>query len=453
MTSTVAAFPRSLAGHVHLPGSPAFDAARAGFDLTTVPNPDVAVSVASESDVVAAVRYAAAQAMPVTVRATGHGTVPPADRGVLVDTRALSGVTVDPRRRTATVGAGVKWTRVLEECAPFGLAPLCGSSPDVGAVSYSLGGGLGPLGRAHGWAADHVRRLRLVTPAGELREVTADSEPDLFWALRGGGGNVGVVTEIEIDLVPAADLYGGGLYLPGECAPDLLAAFGRATATAPDALSLSVAFLTFPDFDAVPAPLRGRFVAHLRVASLGDPQDTEALIAPLRAVAAPVLDTVRPLPILEMGSIHADPTRPQPVRSGSAVLPAWDDAAIAVVLDEIGPTTPHMLEIRHLGGALARPVDNAVGHRDAHYTVFTSAYPGPGLSAAADLQTAFYRRLEPWSGGGALYNFAARPDGGPASARSCFDDATLRRLVGIKQDWDPQDLFRYTVALPGAHRG
>jgi hypothetical protein len=446
MTSALA-LPRSLAGRVHLPGSPAFDAARAGFDLTAVPTPDLAVSVTSEADVMATVRYANAAGLPVAVRATGHGTVPAADRGVLVDTRALSAVTVDPRGRTATVGAGVKWTRVLEECAPFGLAPLCGSSPDVGAVAYSLGGGLGPLGRAHGWAADHVRRLRLVTPAGELREVTADSQPDLFWALRGGGGNFGVVTEMEIDLVPATELYAGGLYLPGECAPELLAAFGRATSTAPDALSLSVAFLTFPTLDAVPAPLRGRFVAHLRVAHLGSRDEAEALIAPLRAVAAPIVDTVRPLPILEMGSIHADPIRPQPVSCGGAILPDWDDAATDVLLGEIGATTPHMLEVRHLGGALARPADNAVGHRDARYSVFTSAYPGPGLAAASALQTAFYQRLSRWSGDRALYNFTARPDGIPVSARGCFDDATFRRLVALKRAWDPQNLFRYTVAL------
>ncbi|MDT7553809.1 MAG: hypothetical protein QOI16_2345 [Pseudonocardiales bacterium] len=452
MTSTVAALPQSLEGRMHLPGTPAFDAARAGFDLAAIPNPDVAVSVASEADVVAAVRFAAEQALPITVRATGHGTVPAADRGVLVDTRALSAVTVDPRRRTATVGAGAKWTRVLEECAPFGLAPLCGSSPDVGAVSYSLGGGLGPLGRAHGWSADHVAKLRLVTPAGELREVAADSEPDLFWALRGGGGNFGVVTEMEIDLVPAADLYGGGLYLPGEAAPGLLAAFGQATATAPDALSLSVAFLTFPAMDAVPAPLRGRFVAHLRVAYLGGRDEAEALIAPLRAVAAPIVDTVRPLPILEMGSIHADPTNPQPVSCGGAILPEWDGAATDVLLDEIGATTPHMLEVRHLGGALARPpaVDNAVGQRDARYNVFTSAYPGPGLAAASTLQTAFYQRLSRWSGDRSLYNFTARPDGLPASAHGCYDDASLRRLVELKQAWDPQNLFRYTVALTSA---
>ena len=451
MTRALAPFPGALGGAVHLPGTPAFDAARAGFDLAALPTPDVVVSAATETDVVAAIGYAVAHDLPVGVRATGHGTVPAADRGVLIDTRALSSVTVDPRRRIAIIGAGVKWTRVLEKSAPWGLAPLCGSSPDVGAVGYSLGGGLGPLGRAHGWSADHVRRLRLVTPKGELREVTADSEPDLFWALRGGGGNFGVVTEIEIDLVPAADLYGGGLYLPGETAPEVLAAFGRATAAAPDALTLSVAFLTLPDIVAVPEALRGRFVSHVRVAHLGSPDDAEALIAPLRAIARPLVDSVRPLPITELGSIHADPSRPQPVCSGGTILPTWDDAAIKVLRAEIGAGTPHMLELRHLGGALARPaaVPNAVGHRDALYNVFTSAYPGPGFTAAAQMQTALYERLAPWSGGRSLYNFTARPDGGPADARGCCDGPTLRRLVALKQAWDPQNLFRFTLALNG----
>ena len=143
---------------------------------------------------------------------------------------------------------------MLTRTAPFGLIPLCGSSPDVGVAAYTLGGGLGPVGRLHGWAADRVRRIRLVTPDGELREVTAHTDPELFWALRGGGGGFGVVTEVEFDLVPGDALYGGGLYLPGESAPELLAAFGRSTATAPDELSLSVAFITFPDLDPVPRP-------------------------------------------------------------------------------------------------------------------------------------------------------------------------------------------------------
>jgi FAD/FMN-containing dehydrogenase len=338
---------------------------------------------------------------------------------------------------------------VLTRTAPLRLIPLCGSSPDVGVAAYTLGGGLGPLGRLHGWAADRVRRIRLVTPDGELREVTAHTDPELFWALRGGGGGFGVVTEVEFDLVPGDALYGGGLYLPGESAPELLAAFGRSTATAPDELSLSVAFITFPDIDPVPAPLRGRFVAHLRVTYVGSPAAAERLIAPLRAVATPLLDTVRPLPIVEFGTIHGDPTRPQPVSCGGAVLPRWDDAAVAVLLAEIGRSTPHMLELRHLGGALARPpaVADAVGHRGAGFTVFTSAYPGPAFEAAAAAQTAMYERLLPWSGGRSLYNFTARPDGRHADARGAFDEPTFARLRSVKATYDPQNLFRYNVSL------
>jgi FAD/FMN-containing dehydrogenase len=433
---------------LHRPGTPGYDAARAGFDLAAIPTPQLAVSATCEADVIAALRYAAEHDLPVAVRATGHGPIPGVDRGLLIDTRAMASVRIDGR--AAVLGAGTTWTRVLARSGPRGLAPLCGSAPDLGAVAYSLGGGLGPLGRAHGWAADRVRRLRLVTADGRALEVGADSEPDLFWAVRGGGGNFGVVTELETELVRVEQLYGGGLYLPGECAPDLLAAFGRATATAPDELSLSIAFATLPDRDVVPAPVRGRFVAHLRVAYLGGFREAEALIAPLRAVAEPVLDTVRPLGIEEIGTIHSDPVGPQPVSCGGAILPAWDDAAVTVLVDEIGAGTPHMLELRHLGGALARPaaVANAVGHRDAGYSVFTSAYPGPMFEAAAGLQTAFYRRLEPWSGGRSLYNFTAHPDNTPADAHGAFDAPTLRRLAALKREWDPANRFRFTVRIP-----
>lgn len=425
---------------LHRPGTPAYDAARAGFDLSAIPAPDLAIRATSEADIAAAVAYAAQHDLPVAVRATGHGPIPGVAGGVLVDTRAMRSVRIEGR--SAVLGAGTTWTDVLGRCAPLGLAPLCGSAPDVGAVSYSLGGGLGPLGRAHGWAADHLRRLRLVTADGAVHEIDASNEPDLFWALRGGGGSFGVVTELETELVRVEQLYGGGLFLPGECAGELLAAFGRATAEAPEALSLSVALVTFPPV--APEPLRGRFLAHLRVAHLGDPREAEALLASLRAVAEPVLDTVRPLGIDEIGTIHADPVAPMPVSCGGAILPTWDEDAIAVLLAEIGPETPHMLELRHLGGALAQPAASAVGHRDAAYSVFTSAYPGAPGGAAR--QTAFYRRLEPWSGGRSLYNFTAHPDHTPADASGAFEPPILDRLCLLKKEWDPQNRFRF--ALP-----
>jgi hypothetical protein len=160
------------------------------------------------------------------------------------------------------------------------------------------------------------------------------------------------------------------------------------------------------------------------------------------------VDTVRPLPIIELGSVHADPVHPQPVRSGSAIVPVCDGEVGRVLLDEIGAATPHMLEVRHLGGALARTaaVENAVGHRDARFSVFTSAYPGPGLAVGADLQAALYRRLASWSAGQALYNFAAQPGGGPVDARDCFDEPTAERLGALKRDLDPDNRFSYAVA-------
>ena len=398
MASSFSTLDHVLPGRVHQPGSAGFRAACAGFDLAAIPAPQVVVTAASEADVAAAVRFAALQELPVAVRATGHGPVPGVDGGLLIDTRAMAAVSVDPVRRTATIGAGATWAPVLAACAPLGLAPLCGSAPGVGAVSYTLGGGLGPLGRRYGWSADRVRRLRVVTADGEPREVSAGREPELFWAVRGGGGNFGVTTALEIDLMPVPGLYGGGLYFPGEAAAELLAVFGRCTAGAPDELSLSIAFITFPDIEPVPAPLRGRFAAHLRVAHLGAPAAAEALIAPLRAVTAPLLDSVRPLPVTEIGTIHADPARPQPVSCGSSILPRWDEAAIGVLLSHVGAGVPHMLELRHQGGALARPATpaNAVGHRGAQFTVFTSAYPGPGFAAAAARQGELHRQLRPW---------------------------------------------------------
>jgi hypothetical protein len=452
MASTLTSLDRDLPGRVHRPGSVGFAAACAGFDLAAIPAPTIAVSAASEADVSTAVRFAAVHDLPVAVRATGHGPIPGVEGGLLIDTRAMSAVTVDPARRTATLGAGITWAPVLAACAPPGLAPLCGSAPDVGAVSYTLGGGLGPIGRRYGYSADRVRRLRLVTADGEPREVSADSEPELFWAVRGGGGNFGVATELEVDLVAVPSLYGGGLYFPGEAAPDLLAAFGRTTATAPDELSLSIAFITFPDVEPVPAPLRGRFLTHLRVAYLGEPAAAEALIAPLRSVGAPVADMVRPLAVTEIGSIHADPVRPQPVSCGSSILPSWDDVVARILLSHIGASTPYMMGIRHLGGALSRPPagGNAVGHRDARFSVFTSAYPGPGLAAAAGRQAELHRQLWPWSGGRMLYNFAAVPGGQAADARVAFGEATFARLGRVKAAWDPANRFRFNLNVPPA---
>ena len=191
-------------------------------------------------------------------------------------------LSVDPVTRTARIGAGVKWARVIEAAVPYGLAPMSGSSSDVGAVGYTLGGGLGPLGRRYGFAADHVRSIEIVTGDGRMRTVTADDDPELFWALRGGKGNFGIVTAIEVDLMPVSQLYAGGIFYAGDHAAAVLHRWRTWVDTLPEETTSSIALLRAPDAPDVPEPMRGRLTVHLRVSHSGDVADGPALVAPMR---------------------------------------------------------------------------------------------------------------------------------------------------------------------------
>ncbi len=365
------------------------------------------------------------------------------DGGLLITTRHLTGVQVDPQRQVARVAAGATAADVLAATTPHGLAAPVGAAPGVGYISYSLGGGLGPLGRSTGYAADYIRRLEVVTADGTERTVTADDHPELFWALRGGGGNLAAVTGIEIDLLPIADLYGGGLYFAEDRALDVLQAFGRCIDSAPAELSLSLAFVSFPDLAVLPAALRGRFCAHVRVAYLGDAETAERHLAGLRGLT-PLLDTVRRLPVSDIGSIHADPSAPTRVVSNSVALST--DTVLGQVAPFIGPSEPFVLELRHLGASLAdQPaIPDAVGHRLARLNLFTSAYPTAEPVAAGAAQRRVYEALAPASAGGPLRTFlpTSYPD-----ATTCYEPDTATELAALKTTWDAGNLFRFAPAI------
>lgn len=209
----------AVAGQLHLPGTAGYDLARRGHNLAIEHHPAVIVEAVGPADVMAAVGYAAKHGLPVAVLNTGHGASLAADGAVLITTRRMQGVRIDPYAALARIEAGVLWSKVIHEAAPFGLAPLSGSAPEIGAVGYTLGGGLGLLGRSFGYSADHVRGIDLVTANGTLRTATPQQYADLFWALRGGKGNFGVVTSMEIGLFGVSRLFGGGLYLPRKFRP------------------------------------------------------------------------------------------------------------------------------------------------------------------------------------------------------------------------------------------
>ncbi len=420
-----------------------YDEGRSGFNLALDHQPALVLAAATPADVVEGIRFAAGNGLPVDVQATGHGAHRAMDGGLLVTTRRLTGVDVDPGRRVARISAGATATDVIAATAPHGLAAAVGAAPGVGFVSYTIGGGVGLLGRAHGYAADCARRLEIVTADGRELAVTQEQHPELFWALRGGGGNLAAVTAIEVDLIPVPVLYGGGLFFSGDRAPDVLEAFRRAMATAPPELTLSLAFVAFPDLPVVPPPLQGKFCGHLRVAYLGERGAGEPLIAPLRA-AAPFLDTIGVLPLTKIGTIHADPVGPMPVSSDSLAL--IGDDTLSDLLPLIQPDAPFMLELRHLGGALTRPrgAPSAVGHRPAMLNLFTSAYPGTVPDVAASGQQRACKAVAAASVGGPLRNFLPTryPD-----ATACYEPAVATELARLKTIWDPDDTFRFAPAV------
>jgi FAD/FMN-containing dehydrogenase len=307
---------------------------------------------------------------------------------------------------------------------------------------------MGPLGRAFGWAADHVTAIELVTPDGTLRHVDADTEPDLFWGVRGAKHSFGVVTALTFDLVPVARLAGGALVFDVAAAGPLLRAWAGWTPTVDDRTTTSVAVLRLPPLPTVPEPLRGRAVVALRVAHLGSVEGARALIAPLVAAAGrPIIDNLRDMPFAEVGSIASEPTEPVPAWDKGTLLRGLDDAAVDVIVGLVGEGTETPLavvELRHAAGALGRDplVPNAVGGRDGAYTFNAVGALLPQLREAVPAAgEELLAAVRPWGTGGTQANLLGWATD-PAEIRSAWPAATYRRLARLKAAWDPQDVFR-----------
>lgn len=347
-----------LSGRAFIPDEPGFAGSHRGFNLAETHRPDLVVEATCPADIAAAIAYACAHDLPARVQATGHGVGLPLERGVLISTARMADMRIDADTHTVTASAGARWQDIIPAASDCGLSTLCGSSPDVGVVGYSLGGGMSPMGRTFGFAADHVRRLRMLDADGDLHTIDTDSEPDLFWALRGGKPSVGIVTELEIGLVDAPHYYGGAIFYPGADAAELLTTFSDWAPTLPESVSTSIALLRLPDVAEVPEPLRGRLSVHLRYVHIGDSEVGEALLAPMRAAAAPIIDLVADSPASAIGSVHQDPTEPMPARDDSVRLSGFPRAAAAALLEVAGPDVDVPLiiaEIRLMEGRSPDP--------------------------------------------------------------------------------------------------
>ena len=343
----------------------------------------------SADDVARILRFAAEQELRVAPQGVGHGAgrVGPLEQSVLLRTDLMRGVQVDVERRTARVEAGALWSDLLEALAPAGLAASAGSAPDVGVVALALGGGIGWLSRTHGLCCHAITAAELVTPALGLVRCDTEHRPDLLWALRGGGGDIGVVTAIELALVPVPELHGGSLLWPWERTSEVLHAWHRWTRNVPETVTTAARVLQIPDMPEVPAPMRGRRFVTVSGALLESPRAAASLLAPLRDLA-PEIDMFAPVAPDALIRLHLEPEQPVPARVGHRLLARLTPEAVDALLVAAGPDSGSTLlsvEIRHLGGAMAREASGALARLDAEYLLLGIGLPaGPADRANVD---------------------------------------------------------------------
>jgi FAD/FMN-containing dehydrogenase len=340
------------------------------------------------------------------------------------------------------VGAGVRWAAVGLRASEAGLAPLSGSSRDVGIAGYSLGGGLGWLGRKHGLQANALTAVEIVTADGELRRIDHDNETDLFWAVRGGGGNYGVVTALEFDLFPAPEIYAGALFFPYERGGEVFQAWHEyVSAGLPDELTTWAKLLRFPPIEDIPEPFRGKEFTVIQSAYLGNEADGAELIRPLTDLG-PEMNTFAMVEPAALGHLAMDPEDPVPYTSRGRIISDVSDAGMEAVVDAtVDSPAIVMTEIRALGGALGRRAPGA-GVRatlDGDYLMFAlGAVFDPG---AYDEVHAQAERVEaaaaPWDAGIHYANF----EEDKADARRFYDEESWRLLRALRSEWDPNNVF------------
>jgi FAD binding domain len=441
----------AIAGRIATPSEDDWDQARAAWNLTADQRPEAVAFVESSEDVVKTVDFARQRGLRVTGQGTGHGAAAlgSLEGAILVKTERLRGIEVDPDARTARVEAGTLVLELSEAAQAHGLSSMPGSSPDVGVTGYTLGGGLSWLGRRYGFACNRVRAIELVTADGEPKTADAENDPDLFWALRGGGGDYAIVVALHLDLVPIADVYAGALLFPAEVGAEAIRTYRDWAAGVSDDVTSVVRFLRPPPVPDVPEELRNVPLLTIGAACIGDQATGEATIAPLREIAQPILDTFGQIPATGLCRIHMDPEQPVPGLGHHRTIRELPDEAIGAFAELAHPESSPLLltELRQLGGALGRPDPGggALSHLDADFVMFGVGLPmTPELGQAIESQhDRLHEAMEPWAGDGGYFNFAERP----CDADAILPPEVCERLTDVKRRYDPDGMIVSNHAL------
>jgi FAD/FMN-containing dehydrogenase len=445
----IAELARSMSGHLILPHDAEYDAVRSVFYGDVDRRPAIVARPATREDVVRVIGAARSTGLELAVRSGGHSVAghSASEGGIVLDLRKLRSLEIDPESRTAWAGAGLTTGEYTVAAAAHGLATSFGDSGAVGIGGITLGGGIGYLARSHGLTVDDLLAAEVVTADGRILRVDADSHPDLFWAIRGGGGNFGVATRFRFRLHVLPTVVGGMMILPAS--PAIVSGFIAAAEDAPDALSAITMVMKAPPMPFVPEEVHGRLIVLALMAYSGNPADAEAALAPFRALAPPIVDEVREVPYPELFP-PADEHRPL-VAHHAMFMERVDVAVAETLLGELEEATAAMavVQLRVLGGAMARvPVDaTAFAHRKKRImasiaAMYEDAAEGVEHRAWVDRMARALDQGDP----DVYMSFLGNE--GPERVRHAYPGATWNRLVGIKRRYDPENLFRMNQNIP-----
>jgi FAD/FMN-containing dehydrogenase len=451
LTPAIDALRSDIHGSVIEPDDERYDTSRQLFLGNVDRHPAVIVEVADAQDVARTIAFARETGLPLAVRSGGHGAggFGGVDDGVVIDVRRLDSLDVDVRGRTAWAGAGLSAAQYTSATVEHGLTTGFGDTGSVGISGITLGGGVGYLSRKHGLTIDSLLGAELVTADGRIVEVDAEHHPDLFWAIRGGGGNVGVVTRLRYRLHDVTEFTGGMLLLPAT--PETVTGFIRLADAAPEGLSTILNVMPCPPMPFVPQEQHGQLVLLAMLGWVGPADEGSRVLAPFRELATPIADMVSAQPYTAMYPPEEGEYHPSAVQR-TLFLDHLDRDAAALILARLAESDAPMraVQLRVLGGAIARvPADaTAYAHRTRRIMAVVVSFHGPD-----DLE-----RRERWvtsladalrqGGPGAYVNFLM--DQGEAGVRSAYPPDTYARLASVKATWDPTNLFRGNQNVPPA---
>ncbi|GAA1128417.1 FAD-binding oxidoreductase [Nocardioides aquiterrae] len=452
--SPATAFRGLLGGRVHLPGDPGYDAVRVAWNFAVDQRPAAVALPRTAAEVATVVSLAAECGLRVAPQSTGHNAGPLAAQGledvVIVRTSEMSSAIADPSRGIVRVEGGTIWEPAVDAAAAHGRAVLHGSSPDVGIAGYSLGGGIGWYARKLGLATNSLTAVEMVVADGSVVRADAEQNAELFWAVRGGGGNFGVVTALELRMFDIPTAYAGMLMWNLRDIEPVLREWAAWAPGAPDEVTTSFRAMRLPDLPDLPEFLRGQELVVIDGAVLGSDERGEELLAGLRALR-PFLDTFARVPAKSLVRLHMDPEGGAPFASDSIMLGSLPDAAVDAFIAEAGPDASSsllMAELRQLGGALGRPHEGGgvLNRLDGQFLTFgggIAATPEMGAQAHADA-VRLSAALAPFDNGRQYSNFAENP----VDARAIFDAATWTQLTGIRSAVDPHGMFAANHRIP-----